>query len=83
MNIRNKVQRMERRLDTPTDGNDDAQDAKPVVIVSCNGTDEKLVKTIKKYENDLSNTNSFKDAVKPLFQYVKKQVPMWEVNSLF
>ena len=46
MNIRNKVQRMERRLDTPTDRNDDAQDAKPVVIVSCNGTDEKLVKTI-------------------------------------
>ena len=72
--IRNKVRNMERRLSTPTDRNDiDVEpDAKPIVIVSCNGTDEKLIKSIRKYESDLSNTNSFKDAVKPLFQYVKK-----------
>ena len=32
----------------------------------------KLVKSIKKYQNDLEKTNSFKDGVKPLFQFVKK-----------
>ena len=71
-NIRNKVQRMDRQLIRPTDDVNVEPDSKPIVIVSCNGADEKLVKTLKKYENDLSNTNSFKDAVKPLFQYVKK-----------
>ena len=74
---------MERNLTTQTVVTDVEQDAKPIVIVSCNGTDEKLVKSIRKYEPDLANTNSFKDAVKPLFQYVKKQEQMWEVNCLF
>ena len=69
--IRNKVQRMERRLQR-TERSSDNQTAKPILIVSCNGTDDKLVKTIKKYEDELSKTNSFKDAVKPIFQFVKK-----------
>ena len=30
------------------------------------------MKTIKKYEDKLSKTNSFKDASKPIFQFVKK-----------
>ena len=51
---------------------DDNQDAKPVLIVSCHGTDEKLVQTLKKYEDNLLLTNSFKDATKPIFQYVNK-----------
>ena len=70
-NIRNKVQNMERQLNQPVQ-TDDNQDAKPILINSSNGTDEKLVKTIKKYEDDLSKTNSFRNASKPIFQYVKK-----------
>ena len=70
LSIRNKVQNMERRLDPQTQTEESA--AKPVLVVSCNETDEKLVKSLKKYEDDLSKTNSFKDASKPLFQFVKK-----------
>ena len=69
--IRNKVQNMERRIQRPEQRVDD-QPAKPILIVSCNGTDDKLVKTVKKFEDELSKTNSFKDASKPLFQFVKK-----------
>ena len=72
MNIRNKVQQMQRQI-TPSDHvSDESSDAKPVLIVSCHGTDEKLVQTVKKYEDDLLKTNSFKDAAKPIFQYVNK-----------
>ena len=71
LSIRNKVQGMERQLQR-TEQNDDDVPAKPIVIVSCNGTDEKLIKTLKKYEDELSKTNSFKDGAKPIFQYVKK-----------
>ena len=45
--IRNKVQNMERRLQR-TERSSDNQTAKPILIVSCNGTDNKLVKTMKK-----------------------------------
>ena len=69
--IRKKVEAMERQLNRHVE-TDENQDDRPVVIVSCNGTDEKLTKTIKKYEDELSKTNSFKNASKPLFQYVKK-----------
>ena len=62
---------MERQLHRCERAEED-QSAKPVLIVSCNGTDESLVKTIKKYEDKLSKTNSFKDASKPIFQFVKK-----------
>ena len=46
--------------------------SKPILIVSCHGTDEKLVKTIQASEEDLLQTNSFKNLSKPIFQYVKK-----------
>ena len=65
------VQNMERRLERLADVDAD-QEAKPVVIVSCSGTDEKLVKSIKKYQKDLEKINSFKDGVKALFKFVKK-----------
>ena len=42
---------MERQLTRPEQTDED-QDAKPILIVSCQGTDEKLVKSIKKYEDD-------------------------------
>ena len=71
LSIRNKVQAMERQVKR-NEPSDNEQPAKPVVIVSVNGTDDKLIKTIKKHENELSNTNSFKDAAKPIFQFVKK-----------
>ena len=63
---------MERRFKTPVDANAVEEEVKPIVIVSCNGSDGKLVECLRKYENDLANTNSFKNTVKPLFQYVKK-----------
>ena len=46
--------------------------ANPLVIVSCNGSVRKLVQSSRKCENDLANIISFKNAVIPLFQYVKK-----------
>ena len=65
------MQNMERQLHR-TERTEEDQAAKPVLIVSCNATDESLVKTVKKYEDTLSKTNSFKDATKPIFQFVKK-----------
>ena len=70
LSIRNKVQNMERRLE-PSEPSEESS-AKPILVVSCNDSDEKLVKSLKKYEDDLSKTNSFKNASKPLFQFVKK-----------
>ena len=70
--IRNKVEMTERRFKAPVDVNAIEEEAKPIVIVSCNGSDEKLVQSLRKYENDLASTNSFKNTVKPLFQYVQK-----------
>ena len=71
LDIRYKVQKMSRQLTRP-EPSDDNEDTKPVLIVSCHGTDEKLVETLKKHEDDLHKTNSFKNAAKPLFQYVQK-----------
>ena len=71
--ISTKVLNMERSL-TPSQPNE-SDDTKPILVVSCFGTDEKLVKTLKSYEDDLSKTNSFRSAVKPLFQFVKKTCP--------
>ena len=71
--ISTKVLNMERSL-TPSKP-DESDDTKPILVVSCFGTDEKLVKTLKSYEDDLSKTNSFRSAVKPLFQFVKKTGP--------
>ena len=52
-----------------TEPSDDNEDTKPVLIVSCHGTDEKLVETLKKHEDDLHKTNYFKNAAKPIFLY--------------
>ena len=43
-----------------------------ILIVSCHGTDDKLVDTIKASEEDLIKTESFKNLTKPIFQFVKK-----------
>ena len=58
-------------MDRPGQTNND-EESKPVLIISCHGADDKLVETIKKHEDDLSKTNSFRNASKPLFQFVKK-----------
>ena len=52
--IRNKVAMMERRFKTPVDANGVEEEVKPIVIVSCNGSDGKLVECLRKYENDLA-----------------------------
>ena len=72
-NISAKVLDMERIL-TPLEPTI-SEEAKPILVVSCFGTDEKLVKTLKSYEDDLTKTNSFRNSVKPLFQFVKKTGP--------
>ena len=69
--ISTKVLHMERQLVRP-ETTDDEPSSKPILIVSCHGTDEKLVKTIKASEDDLVQTESFKNLSKPIFQFVKK-----------
>ena len=63
---------MERRYKTPVDANSIEEEFKQMAIVSCNGSDEKFVEYLRNYESDLANTNSFKNKVNPLFDYVKK-----------
>ena len=70
-NISTKVQNMQRQIERPMPVVDD-DDSKPILVVSCYGTDDKLIKTLKAHEEDILKTNSFKDASKPLFQFVKK-----------
>ena len=62
---------MEQHLNRTHSLNDERV-SKPIWVVSCHGTDEKLVKTWKAHENDLLQTNSFKNVSKPVFQFVKK-----------
>ena len=71
--ISTKVLGMERILTRPEPT--DSDEAKPILVVSCFRTDEKLVKTLKSYEDDLAKTLSFRNSVKPLFQFVKKTGP--------
>ena len=67
-----KVLGMERQLERTQNTTEEISSNKPILIVSCYGTDEKLVKTIAANEEDLLKTNSFKKLSKPVFQYVKK-----------
>jgi hypothetical protein len=68
--ISTKVLNMERRLERPVSTDEDS--SKPILIVSCHGSDDKLLKTIKNNEEDLCKTDSFKGSAKPIFQFVKK-----------
>ena len=74
INISSKVLNMQRILNQPSNTTKDTN-SKPILVVSCFGTDDKLVKTLKSQEDDLLQTNSFKDSSKPLFQFVKKTGP--------
>ena len=66
-----KVLNMERQLERAS-VTDEGSTSKPILVVSCHGTDEKLVKTIMASEDDLVKTESFKKLSKPIFQFVKK-----------
>ena len=68
--VSTKVLGMERQLERVQQLTDEG--SKPILIVSCHGTDEKLVKTIMESEEDLTKTNCFKNIPKPVFQFVKK-----------
>ena len=71
-NISEKVKNMPRQLDGTESVVDDDESPDPILIVSGYGTDDKLTKTLKKHEENLLKTNSFKKAKKPLFRFVKK-----------
>ena len=66
---------MERTLNSANPVNTDESSSKPSLVVSCFGTDDKLVKTLKAQEDNLLKSNSFKNSVKPLYQFVKKTAP--------
>lgn len=70
--ISNKVLRMECQLERAQVITEEEVDTKPILIVSCHGTDDKLVKTIANNEEDLLKTKSFEKLSKPVFQFVKK-----------
>jgi hypothetical protein len=57
---------------TTTNENQEENISKPILVVSTHGTDDKLTKTLKSFEEDILKTNSFKKARRPLFQFVKK-----------
>ena len=61
INISSKVLNMQRILNQPSNTTKDTN-SKPILVVSCFGTDDKLVKTLKSQEDDLLQTNSFKDS---------------------
>ena len=69
--ISEKVLNMERQLQR-TPAVEEGTVSKPILIVSCYGTDEKLVNSIMAGEEDLLKTESFKKLSKPVFQFVKK-----------
>ena len=68
-NISTKVLHMERQLNNTLNHE---KNSNPILVVSCHGTDDKLIKTLKTHEEDLLKTNSFKNITKPVFQFVKK-----------
>ena len=70
-NISTKIINTQRQQERPTvDVEND--ESKPILIVSGYGTDDKLIKTLKTFENDILKTKTFKNAKIPLFQFVKK-----------
>ena len=80
--ISSKVLNMERRLErsVPTGENVSSQ---PILIVSCHGNDDKLLKTIKNHEEDLLHCESCDNQATPIFQYVKKLHQILVANFLF
>ena len=82
LNISAKVLNMTRQIENTTPVVED-ENSKPILVVSGYGTDDKLVKTLKSYEDDILKTNTFKIVKKPLFQFVKKkQAPVLVANFL-
>ena len=69
--ISTKVLNMERRLER-TVTTDEDKTSQPILIVSCYGNDDRLLKTIKNHEKDLLQTESFKNSAKPIYKFVKK-----------
>ena len=58
-NISTKIINTQRQQERPTvDVEND--ESKPILIVSGYGTDDKLIKTLKTFENDILKTNTFK-----------------------
>ncbi len=80
--ISTKVLNMQRELERPRATEEDSA-SKPILIVSCHGSDEKLLKTIKANEEELLKTESFKNSSKPVFEYVKKPHQILAANSQF
>ena len=68
--VRNTPRNIERA--EPESAEDEEDTSKAILVVSSYGTDDKLIKTLKSHENDILKTNSFRNASKPLFQFVKK-----------
>ena len=66
-----KVLNMQRQLERSVASEEDPA-SKPILIVSCHGSDDKLVKTIVANEEELLKTETFKNNSKPVFQFVKK-----------
>ena len=66
-----KVLNMQRQLVRSVASEEDPA-SKPILIVSCHGSDDKLVKTIVANEEELLKTETFKNNSKPVFQFVKK-----------
>jgi hypothetical protein len=62
---------LQRQLERPQTPEDDPA-SKPILIVSCHGSDEKLLKTVTANEEELLKTETFKNTSKPVFQFVKK-----------
>ena len=62
---------MERHLHQTQSVNDERV-SKPIGLFLAMEQVEKLVKTLKAHENDLLQTNSFKNVSKPVFQLVEK-----------
>ena len=71
VSISSKVLNMPRSLTDLSNTVEEDSNSKPILGVSCFGTD-KLVKTLKSHEENLLKTNSFRNSVNPLFQFVKK-----------
>ena len=69
--ISSKVLNMQRQLERPQRAEEDPA-SKPILRVSCHGSDDKLLKTITANEEELLKTETFKNASKPVFQFVKK-----------
>ena len=70
-NISTKVYNMQREIETATPVVED-DTWKPILVVSSYGTDDKLIKSLNSYKDDILKTNTFKNVKEPLFQFVKK-----------